>query len=198
MISLLREEAKVTAASAALSRILQGSVKPIVGMSKRIEGDLELGHCGPQAGSDLVDLHTNRCNKDEEAASGDAVYGKDMQPEQWVVGANLKEQHGPLADEEKVVGQGSRARRGIKHEEEGLGKAWEGLAYVSHQGGVISGEGDNEGAIKEETEQQASTLAHGIRGMEEFGKLGPRWNRREDFGGDRAEEVSRGFYNLCI
>ena len=167
-------------------------------MSKRIEADLEFGDFGPQAGSFLVDLHKNSWDKDEEAALGDPVYGKDVQPEQWVVGANIKKQHAPLVDEEKVVGQGSQARRGIKHEEEGLGKAWEGLAYVSHQGGVISGEGDNEGAIKEETEQQASTLAHGIRGMEEFGKLGPRWNRREDFGGDRAEEVSRGFYNLCI
>ena len=106
-ISLHREEAKATAASAALSRILQGSVKPIVGMSKRIEDDLELGHCGPQAGSVLVNLHKNSWNKDEEAALGDAVYGKDVQPEQWVIGANMKKQHGPLVDDGKVVGQGS-------------------------------------------------------------------------------------------
>ena len=167
-------------------------------MSKRIEADLEFGDFGPQAGSFLVDLHKNSWDKDEEAALGDPVYGKDVQPEQWVVGANIKKQHAPLVDEEKVVGQGSRARREIKHEEEGLGKAWEGLAYVSPQGGVISGDGVKEAAIKGETEQQAITLAHGIRGMEEFGKLGPRWNRREDFGADRAEEVSRGFNNLCI
>ena len=57
MTSLYREEAKATAASAALSRILQGAVEPIVGKSKK--ADLELGHKGPQVGRVLEVQHIN-------------------------------------------------------------------------------------------------------------------------------------------
>jgi len=75
---------------------------------------------------------------------------------------------------------------GIKVREE-KGNASEGLAPL--KGGVNSGDGDNTGV------QQADTLAHGIRGMEDSGRLGPRWVKREDFG---AEDLSGGLYNLCI
>ena len=36
--------------------------------------------------------------------------GRDVETEQGVVDANIQKQHVPLVDEEKVVGQGSRAR----------------------------------------------------------------------------------------
>ena len=190
MTPLCREEAKATAASAALNRILQGAVEPIVGKTK--QADLELGHRSPQEGRVLEDLHLNsRSRHNEVALRGDTVSGRDVQPEQGVIGANLKKQHCALVDEDKVVGQGSRARRGRGEE---TGRAWDGLA-LSSQEGVISGDGDNKG-VDEGEAQQADTLAHGIRGMEEFGKMGPsRWSRREDFGG---EEFLNGFYNFCI
>ena len=185
MTSLRREEAKATAASAALSRILQGAVETK-------QADFELGHKSPQGGRVLEDLHINSWSTHKEVASrGDTVSGRDVQPEQGVIGANLKKQHCPLVDEDKVVGQGSRARRGRGEE---TGRAWDGLA-LSPQEGVISGDGANKGVGEEET-QQADTLAHGIRGMEEFGKMGPsRWSRRDDFGG---EEFPNGFHNFCI
>ena len=188
---LRREEAKATAASVALSRILQGAVEPIVGKTK--QADFELGHRSPQ-GRVLEDLHLNSWSRHNEVASrGDTVSGRDVQPEQGVIGANLKKQHCPLVDEDKVVGQGSRARRGRGEE---TGRAWDGFA-LSSQEGVIPGDGDNNG-LDEWEAQQADTLAHGIRGMEEFGKMGPSsstWIKRENFG---AEEFSNGFYNLSI
>ena len=190
MPPLRREEAKATAVNAALSRILQGAVEPIV--SKTKQDYFELGHKSPQGGRVLEDLHINSWSTHKEVASrGDTVSGRDVQPEQGVIGANLKKQHCPLVDEDKVVGQGSRARRGRGEE---TGRAWDGLA-LSPQEGVISGDGDNKGLDGGEA-QQADTLAHGIRGMEEFGKMEPsRWSRRDDFGG---EEFSNGFYNFCI
>ena len=192
MTFLCREEAKATAASAALSRILQGAVKPIVGKSKK--ADLELGHKGPQVGRVLEDQHINSWSIHKEVASrGDTMSGRDVQTEQGVIGANIQKQHVPLVDEEKVVGQGSRARVGIKMREE-KGNAWEGLAFSPQRGGVVSGDGDNTG-VNEGEVQQADTLAHGIRDMENFGRLESKWVKREDFG---AEEFSGGFYNLCI
>ena len=192
MTSLCREEAKATAASAALSRILQGAVKPIVGKSKK--ADLELGHKGPQVRRVLEDQHLNSWSIHKEVVSrGYTMYGRDVQTGQGVIGANIQKQHVPLVDEEKVVGQGSRARMGIKVREE-KGNAWEGIAFSPQKGGVVSGDGDNTG-VNEGEVQQADTLGQGIRGMENFGRLGPRWVKREDFG---AEEFSGGFYNLCI
>ena len=169
---------------------MQGAVKPIVGKSKK--ADLELGHKGPQAGRVLEDQHNNSWSIHKEVASrGDTMSGKDVLLEQGVINANKQKQHVPLVDEDKVVGQGSRARRGRG---EKTGRAWDGFA-LSSQEGVIPGDGDNNG-LDEWEAQQADTLAHGIRGMEEFGKMGPsRWSRREDFGG---EEFSNGFYKFCI
>ena len=169
MTPLRREEAKATAASAALSRILQGVVEPIA--SKAKQTDFELGHKSPQGGRVLEDLHINSWSTHKEVASrGDAMSGRDVQPEQGVIGANLKKQRGPLVDDEKVVGNGSQAGRG-------------GLAFSLQGGGVISGDGDSTG-VNEEEAQQADMLAYGIRGMEEFGKMGPSpwWSTREDFG----------------
>ena len=169
MTPLHREKAKATAASAALSRILQGAVKPIA--SKTKQADSEFGHTNPQGGRVLEDLHINSWSTHKEVASrGDAMSGRDVQPEQGVIGANLKKQRGPLVDDEKVVGNGSQAGRG-------------GLAFSLQGGGVISGDGDSTG-VNEEEAQQADMLAHGIRGMEEFGKMGPSpwWSTREDFG----------------
>ena len=106
MTPLHREEAKATAASAALSRILQGAVETK-------QEDFELGHKSPQGGRVLEDLHINSWSTHKEVASqGDAMSGRDVQPEQGVIGANLKKQRGSLVDDEKVVGQGSQARRG--------------------------------------------------------------------------------------
>ena len=192
MTSLRREEAKATAASAALSRILQGAAKPIVGKSKKV--DLELGHKGPQVGRVLEDQHINSWSIHKEVASrGVTMSGRDVETEQGVMDANIQKQHVPLVDEEKVVGQGSRARVGIKMREE-KGNAWEGLAFSPQRGGVVSGDGDNTG-VNEGEVQLVDTLAHGIRGMEDIGRLGPRWVKREDFG---AEDLSGGLYNLCI
>ena len=109
LTSLCREEAKATAASAALSRILQGAVKPIVVKSKK--AGLELGHKGPQVERVLEDQHIESWSIHKEVASrGDTMSGKDVLPEQGVISANKQKQHVPLDDEEKVVGQGSRAR----------------------------------------------------------------------------------------
>ena len=119
--------------------------------------------------------------------------GRDVETEQGIVDANIQKQHVPLVDEEKVVGQGSRARVGIKMREE-KGNAWEGLAFSPQRGGVVSGEGNNTG-VNEGDVQQADKLAHGIRCMEDIGRLEPMCVKREDFG---AEEFSGGFYNLCI
>merc|ERR1712013_41682 len=89
---LSKEEAKATAASAALSRILQGAVKPIVGKSKK--ADLELGHKGPQAGRVLEDQHINSWSIHKEVASrGDTMYGRVVQTEQGVIGVNIQKQH---------------------------------------------------------------------------------------------------------
>ena len=163
MTSLYREEAKATAASAALSRILQGAVKPIVGKSKK--AGLELVHKGPQVGRVLEDQHINSWSTHKEVASkGDTTMpGKDVLPEQGVIGGNIQKQHVPLVDDERVVGQGSRARMGIKGREE-KGNAWEGLAFSPQRGGVVSGEGNNTG-VNEGDVQQADKLAHGIRCM---------------------------------
>ena len=192
MTFLCREEAKATAASAALSRILQGAVKPIVGKSKK--ADLELGHKGPQVGRVLEVQHINSWSIHKEVASrGDNMSGRDVETEQGIVDANIQKQHVPLVDEEKVVGQGSRARVGIKMREE-KGNAWEGLAFSPQKGVVVSGDGDNTG-VNEGEVQLVDTLAHGIRVMEDIGRLGPRWVKREDFG---AEDLSGGLYNLCI
>ena len=171
---------------------MQGAVKPIVSNSKK--ADLALGHKGPQFGRVLEDQHINSWSIHKEVASRvDTMFGRDVQTEQGVIGANIQKQHVPLDDEDKVVGQGSRARMGIKVREE-KGNAWEGLAFSPQKGGVILGDGDNTG-VNEGEVQQIDTLPHGIRGMEDFGRLGPRWVKREDFG---AEEFSGGFYNLCI
>ena len=182
MTPLRREEAKATAASAALSRILQGVVEPIA--SKTKQADFELGHKSTQGWRILEDLHINSWSTHKEVASrGDAMSGRDVQPEHGIIGANIKMRHEPFVDDEKVVGQGSQAGRG-------------GLALSRQGGGVISGHGDGDNTgVNEGEVQQADTLAHGIRGMEDIGRLGPRWVKREDFG---AEEFSGGFYNLCI
>ena len=82
---------------------------------------------------------------------------------------------------------------GIKVREE-KGNAREGLSFSTLKGRVISGDGDNTG-VNEEEVQQEETLAHGVRGVKDFGRLGPRWVKREDFG---AEGLSGGLYNLCI
>ena len=82
---------------------------------------------------------------------------------------------------------------GIKVREE-KGNAREGLSFSTLKGRVISGDGDNTG-VNEEEVQQEETLAHGVRGVEDFGRLGPRWVKREDFG---AEDLSGGLYNLFI
>ena len=171
---------------------MQGAVRPIVGKSQK--ADLELGHKSPQVGRVLEDQHINSWSIHKEVVSrGDTMYGRVVQTEQGVIGVNIQKQHVPLVDEEKVVGQGSRARVGIKMREE-KGNVREGLAFSPQKGGVVSGDGDNTG-VNEGEVQQADTLAHGIRGMEDIGRLGPRWVKREDFG---AEEFSGGFYNLCI
>ena len=171
---------------------MQGAVKPIVGKSKK--AGLELGHKGLQVGRVLEDPHIICWSTHKEVASReDTMFGKDVLPERGVIGANIQKQHAPLDNEVKVVGQGSRARVGIKMREE-KGNAWEGLAFSPQRGGVVSGDGDNTG-VNEGEVQQADTLAHGIRDMENFGRLESKWVKREDFG---AEEFSGGFYNLCI
>ena len=97
MTFLCREEAKATAASAALNRILQGAVKPIVGKSKK--ADLELGHKGPQVGIVLEDRHINSWSTHKEVAPReDTISGRDVLPEQGVIGVNIQKQLVPLVD----------------------------------------------------------------------------------------------------
>ena len=90
MTSLRREDAKATAASAALCRILQGAFETK-------QADFELGNKSPQGGRVLEDLHTNIWSTHKEVASrGDTVSGRDAQPEQGIIGANLKKQYCPF------------------------------------------------------------------------------------------------------
>jgi len=103
---LSKEEAKATAASAALSRILQGAVETIVGKSKK--ADLELGYKGPQVGITmnkhivgivLEDRHINSWSTHKEVAPReDTISGRDVLPEQGVIGVNIQKQHVPLVD----------------------------------------------------------------------------------------------------
>ena len=95
-----------------------------------------------------------------------------------------------------VVGQGPRGNKGAPDEVEVMTKARGSMFISSKQGG-----GTEEGAIPGEKEGEAgreSLQALGIRGMEDFGKWSPRWNRREDFGIKEVEEFARGFHNLGI
>ena len=68
-----------------------------------------------------------------------------------------------------------------------------GALFNSSKQGVDADDMKREGdATKEEM------LQHGIRGMENFGKWSPRWNRREDFGIKDTEEFTTGIHNLDV
>jgi len=51
---------------------------------------------------------------------------------------------------------------------------------------------------EEEAAAKEGILEQGIRGMENFGKLSPRWNRREDFGIKEIEDFTTKIQNLGV
>ena len=156
---VIRDEARATAASSALSKILQGAVK--LPSSKTKQGTEGVMQNNLQAAGDVEESQVYR-------------------------------RHDEL---DGVVGQGSRRNNGAD-EVEVMTKARGGMFTSYNQAG-----GAEDGAITGEMEgdgEKEGLLKHGIRGMEDFGKWSPRWNRREDFGIKGVEEFARGFHNLGI
>ena len=180
----IRDEARATAASSALSKILQGAVKLPSKDSPGTENNL-------QAAGGNVEVF---CNQDILGAQlvGDVKFDKKV----WQEKEGGTSRTG-LPVGEGRVGQGSRGSKGAD-EVELMTKARESLFSSSKQGG---GAVNEIVAVKREGEVGRDGLPlHGIQGMEDFGKCSPRWSRREDFGIREVEDFARGrgFLNLGI
>ena len=184
-----RDEARATAASSALSKILQGAVKL---PNKANQGTDSTTQNNLQATGGNVEEYQVYRNRDvlDVQLSGDVKFdGKGWQEE----GISRM---GPALGE-RVVGQGPRGSKGAD-EVELMTKARGGLFSSSKQGG-----GGDDGAVgiavkREGDVGREGLLPHGIQGMEDFGKWSPRWNRREDFGIREVEEFAKGFHNFGI
>ena len=180
--NVIRDEARATAASSALSKILQGAVKLPSKDSPGIENNL-------QAAGGNVEVF---CNQDILGAQlvGDVKFDKKV----WQEKEGGTSRTGMPVGEGRV-GQGSRGSKGAD-EVELMTKARESLFSSSEEGG---GADNGAVAVKREGEVGRDGLPlHGIQGMEDFGKSSPRWSRREDFGIREVEEFAKGFHNLGI
>ena len=181
-----RDEARATAASSALSRILQGVVKlpSKEGPCTEIATQNNLQAAGGNAEEFQV-----YCNQDILGAQlvGDVKFDGNV----WQEREGGTSRMGlPLG--EGMVGQGSRGSKGAD-EVELMTKARGSLFSSSEQGG---GADNGTVAVKSEGEVGRDGLPlHGIQGMEDFGKCSPRWSRRVDFG---IREMEEGFLNLGI
>ena len=188
-----RDEARATAASSALSRILQGAVKLPCKASQGTQNDLQ------SRGGNVEYLNQDMLG--EQLAGEIKLQRKVWKQEEE--GTSLKV---PAAVGERVVGkessrgnmlgQGSRESKGAD-EVEVMAKPRESLFSSSKQGG-----GDGAAGIVVKSEGEVGSedlLPHGIQGMEDFSKWSsPKWNRMEDFGSRDVDEFARGFHNLGI
>ena len=194
-----RDEARATAASSALSRILQGAVK--------LPGNAKLGTAvgGPQndlqAAGDLEEFQ-QFCNQEmcDGQAAGDVKFDRKVWQEGTTrIGAfGWKGQVEPGL-EEVFGGGGSRENKEADEVEVmSLSKA-RGTLLGSSKQGVDADDGAATSNREGGAAKEGVTLPHGIRGMEYFGKWSSRWNRREDFGMKEGfKEFTWGNHNLGI
>ena len=190
---VVRDEARATAASSALSRILQGAVKLPSKASQGTQNDLQ--STGGNVEYRDQDMHgvqlagevklERKVGKQEE--EGTSMKGAAAVRERVV---------GKESSRGNMLGQGSRESKGAD-EVEVMTKPRESLFSSSKQGG-----GDGAVGIVAKSEGEVGSedlLPHGIQGMEDFSKWSsPKWNRMEDFGSRDVDEFARGFHNLGI
>ena len=185
---VIRDEARATAASSALSKILQGAMK--FPSSKTKQGTDDLRQNNLQTAGDVEEFQVyRRHDVPDVQLAGDVKLDRKVWQEEGTSRVELGVGGG-------VVGQGSRGNKEAADEVEVMTKARGSVFNSSKEGGVTE-----DGAITGEKEGEIGgegLLALGIRGMEEFGKWSPRWKRREDFGIKEVEEFARGFHNLGI
>ena len=184
-----RDEARATAASSALSRILQGAVKLPNNANQVPDGISQNNR--QAAGGSLEEYQVYR-NQDllDVQLGGDVKFDRKGWQEEGT------SRMGPAVGE-GVVGQGPTRSKGAD-EVEVMTKARGGFFSRSKQGG-----GGDEGAVGISVKREVNVgkeglLPHGIQGMEDFGKWSPRWSRREDFVNREVEKIAKGFHNFGI
>ena len=180
--AVIRDEARATAASSALSRILQGAVKLPSKTKQGADGATQNNLHGAGGGDEFQVYHN------QDMLVGDVKFERKVWQEEG------SSRTGPGVGE-GVVGQGSRGGNKGAGGVELIIKARGSLFSNSKQGG----DSDNAGVISVKKEVGGEDLLpHGIQEMEDFGKWSPRWSRREDFGIREEEDFARGFHNLGI
>ena len=184
-----RDEARATAASSALSRILQGAVKLPNKSNQAPDGTTQNNLQATGRNVEEYQVYRNQDLLDVQLA-GDVKFDRKGWQEEGT------SRMGPAVGE-GVVGQGSTGRKGTD-EVELMTKARGGLFSSSKQGG-----GGDEGAVGSSVKREVDVgreglLPHGIQGMEDFGKWSPRWSRREDFVNREVEKFAKGFHNFGI
>ena len=185
-----RDEARATAASSALSRILQGAVK-LPNKSKQVPDGTTQNNLQAAGGGNGEEYQVYR-NQDllDVQLAGDVKFDRKGWQEEGT------SRMGPAVGE-GVVGQGPTRSKGAD-EVEVMTKARGGFFSRSKQGG-----GGDEGAVGISVKREVNVgkeglLPHGIQGMEDFGKWSPRWSRREDFVNREVEKIAKGFHNFGI
>ena len=192
----IRDEARATAASSALSRILQGAVKL---PSKAKLGTVGAYQTNKQAAGDQEEFQ-QYCNQDmiDRQAAGDVKFDRKVWQEEGAFRTGTfgwKGKLEPGVEGEGVFGRGSRGNKEAD-EVEVMTNAT-GTLFSNSKQGVDA----DDVAVTVKREGEASKegmLQHGIQGMEYFGKWSPRWNRREDFGIKEMEEFTSGIHNLGV
>jgi len=193
---IVKDEARATAASSALSRILQGAVKL---PSKAKLGTVGANQNNKQAAGDQEEFQQCR-NQDmiDRQAAGDVKFDRKVWQEEGAFRTGTfgwKGKREPGVKGEGVFGRGSRGNKEAD-EVEVMTNA-RGTLFSNSKQGVDA----DDVAVTVKREGEASIevmLQHGIRGMECFGKWSPRWNRREDFGNREVEEFTSGIHNLSV
>ena len=193
---LIRDEARATAASSALSRILQGAVKipskaklATVGANQNnmlAAGDQE--DFQPYRTQDMIDRQT----------AGDVKLDRKVLLVEGTIRTGAFGWNGQLepgVEDEGVFGKGSRGNK--EADEVEVMTKERGTLFSNSKQGVDAD--DVAVGVKREGETGIEgMLKHGIQGMEYFGKWSPRWNRREDFGNREIEEFTSGIHNLAV
>ena len=200
-----RDEARATAASSALSRILQGVVElPSKAKLGAAAVDATLNNL-QQAAEDLEEsqMYSNQQVLDGQVG-GDVKFDSKVWKEGTVrTGAfGWQGQIEPGVEEEEVFerGGGSRGYKEADEDEVEVMTKARGTSLSSSKQGVDADDGVVTVKTDGEAGKEGMLLPHGIRGMENFGKWSPRWNRREDFGIKEGIEefTGRGILNLGI
>ena len=179
-----RDEARATAASSALSKILQGGVKPVI---KARQGSVFGTRNNLLPAGDVDELlvyHTR--NQDTMQGEGDVKYDRKVWRQHETGASGWKEQHRRGADEASP-GEGEEKVEVLK----ARGNLYSSSKEVESTNTGSDMKLDGEDGID-------NLLPHGIRGMEDFGKWSPRWKVREDFDNEGIEEVAWGFNNLGV